>query len=687
MFSNSWQGAWSAGIVNHLWQSTLVIFVAWLLALTLKRYEARIRYWVWIAASLKFLIPFSLLTAMGRSLRLADAPPFDSSVASAVVRVQQPFSASSTPVISMSLRQLASGVSHPHYTLSASKILTVVWLCGSLFLLFRWLWTWLVIQSIVRAASPQPSPIDVPILATSQRIEPGVVGLFHPVLLLPAQILQRMPEDQFRAVLAHERCHIQRRDNLTGAAHMLVEAAFWFHPAVWWLERRLIEERERACDEAVLQLGNEAEVYAESILNVCKSYTEAPIVCMSGVTGSELKQRILRITTMRTVSRLDAGRKCLLFLVALTVTSLPVVSGLSHLTKVEAQSKPAAAAQKVAATWQGTLHTERDYRFVLKITTARDESLSSTFYNLTGQPGGLPGFSTTFDGSVLKLDLGFATYEGTLSADATSIVGRWRQGQDLQPLVFVRATSATEWTIPSPPPLPTSMAADANPEFEVSTVKPSTPEERGPRYMFDHHRFSVVHVTLNQLVQFAYSVQEKQIGNAPDWFRTETYDIAGQPGAEGEPSIQQWQTMVKKLMADRFQLLFHLEKRGLSVYALTLAKSGPKFGKSHGDPNGYPGLGFGPGNMGATNATMAEIAEAMQQGAADRPVVDQTGLAGRFDLRMRWTPAGAPAETQAADAPPDLFTAMQEQLGLKLVATKAPVNVIMVDRVKRPSAN
>jgi uncharacterized protein (TIGR03435 family) len=145
--------------------------------------------------------------------------------------------------------------------------------------------------------------------------------------------------------------------------------------------------------------------------------------------------------------------------------------------------------------------------------------------------------------------------------------------------------------------------------------------------------------------------------------------------------------MVKKLMADRFQLKFHTEKRELSVYALTLAKTGPKFSKSQGDPNGKPGLGFGPGNMGATNATMAEIAEAMQQGAVDRPVVDQTGLAGRFDLRLRWTPADIPADTQNADAPPDLFTAMQEQLGLKLLATKEPVDVIMIDRVERPSAN
>ncbi len=145
--------------------------------------------------------------------------------------------------------------------------------------------------------------------------------------------------------------------------------------------------------------------------------------------------------------------------------------------------------------------------------------------------------------------------------------------------------------------------------------------------------------------------------------------------------------MVKKLMADRFQLRIRDDKREMSVYALTLAKGGPKFAKSQGDRDGKPGLGFGPGNMGATNATMAEIAEAMQQGAVDRPVVDQTGLVGRFDLRMRWTPAEISAGSQSADAPPDLFTAIQEQLGLRLVATRAPVGVIVIVRVEHPSAN
>ena len=111
-------------------------------------------------------------------------------------------------------------------------------------------------------------------------LEPGVVGLFRPILLLPAGIAERLQPPQLEAVLAHELCHVRRRDNLTSAIHMIVEAVFWFHPLVWWIGARLVEERERACDEAVLSLAMQPHDYAEGILNVCKSYWNRPcLVC------------------------------------------------------------------------------------------------------------------------------------------------------------------------------------------------------------------------------------------------------------------------------------------------------------------------------------------------------------------------------------------------------------------------
>src|SRR6185312_10120322 len=146
---------------------------------------------------------------------------------------------------------------------------------------------------------------DLPTLSSPALLEPGVFGILRPVLLLPEGITDRLTSEHLSAILAHELCHVRRRDNLTAAIHMAVEAIFWFHPLIWWLGVRLVEERERACDEEVLRLGNKPHVYAESILKTCQFYLESPLTCMSGVTGSDLKRRVVRIMTQRIVDRLD----------------------------------------------------------------------------------------------------------------------------------------------------------------------------------------------------------------------------------------------------------------------------------------------------------------------------------------------------------------------------------------------
>ena len=684
------QGAWISGIVNHLWQSTLVMAVAWLLTLVLRRNQARTRYRLWMAASLKLLMPFSLLTSIGHWLRPTAATQMTYPLfAHAVEKVGAPVAQvwPGTPYAGQLISQRPA-VSPALHQGRLPEIVLILWMCGVLFLLLRWLRGWWEIKTVLQSSRLVSLPIDIPAFLTSRMIEPGIVGIVRPVLLMPETLLERLSPLQLQSILAHESCHVCRRDNLTAAMHMVVEALFWFHPAVWWIERRLIEERERACDEAVLLLGNEAETYAESILGVCKAYAESPIVCMSGVTGSELKQRILRIMMRQETRELSFARKFLLSAVAIGAVSLPVMFGLLDVAHVHAQSRPTTPSEGIASTWQGTLHTDREYRFVVKITRVASGPLKAIFYNLDGPPGGMPAVSTTLTDSSFKLDFAFATYEGRLSGDGGSITGTWKQGPTAQPLLFTRATQETEWTIPQPPPRLAPMAKDADPSFEVATIRVSAPEEHGPRYMFEPHRFSVTHVSLSQLVQFAYGLQQREIAGEPDWFNTEAYSISARPDAEGEPSIKQWQAMVRKLMTERFQLKFHDEKRELTVYALTIAKNGPKLTKSQGDPNGTPGLGFGPpGNMGATNATMADIAEAMQQGAVDRPVVDQTGLTGRYDLRLRWTPSDLQAATQDGDTAPDLFTAIQEQLGLKLETTRAPVNIKVIDGASRPSAN
>ena len=155
--------------------------------------------------------------------------------------------------------------------------------------------------------------------------------------------------------------------------------------------------------------------------------------------------------------------------------------------------------------------------------------------------------------------------------------------------------------------------------------------------------------------------------------------------------------MIQKLLADRFQLTFHKDKKELPVYVLSVAKTGSKLTKDDSAPNGLPGLFFqGLGKLNVHNALMSDFTGLMQSVVLDRPVIDQTGLTGRFDFTLNWTPddsqfsgmgARVPPPTDSADAPPNLYTAIQEQIGLKLEATKAPADVMVIDHVEKPSAN
>src|ERR1700733_11333800 len=180
--------------------------------------------------------------------------------------------------------------------------------------------------------------MPIQVMSSSSRLEPGVFGIRKPMLLLPEGIANRLTPEQLRAVVAHEMWHVRRRDNLTAAIHMLVEAVFWFYPLVWWIRARLVEERERACDEAVLQSGSDAEAYAEGIISVCKSYVESPVQCVSGISGADLKKRIVRIMAEDAVAcGLDLYKKILLSTAAMLALALPIAFGLLRIPEVLAE--------------------------------------------------------------------------------------------------------------------------------------------------------------------------------------------------------------------------------------------------------------------------------------------------------------------------------------------------------------
>jgi bla regulator protein blaR1 len=193
----------------------------------------------------------------------------------------------------------------------------------------------------LRNAKPLALGLPIPVRSSAESFEPGVFGIVRPVLLLPQGIEQRLSPGQWNAILAHELCHVRRRDNLTATIHMAVQAIFWFHPGVWWIGAKLIDERERACDEEVLRLGNTPRDYAEGIVNVCKLYTESPMACVAGVTGSDLKKRIEAIMRNRTIRKLTAARKILLAGAGMAVAGIPVTIGFMHAPAARAQSSSA----------------------------------------------------------------------------------------------------------------------------------------------------------------------------------------------------------------------------------------------------------------------------------------------------------------------------------------------------------
>jgi TonB family protein len=176
------------------------------------------------------------------------------------------------------------------------------------------------------------------LLSQESAMEPGIFGIIRPVLLWPARISDHLQDSHLRAILAHEVAHVRRHDNLAAALHMAVEALFWFHPMVWWLGARMVEERELACDEEVLQLGNPPAIYAESILKTCKFCVGSDLACVSGVTGAELKKRIVRIMTPTRAEKLGAGKRLLLASVGVAAVVGPVLFGLWSTPLVRAQS-------------------------------------------------------------------------------------------------------------------------------------------------------------------------------------------------------------------------------------------------------------------------------------------------------------------------------------------------------------
>jgi uncharacterized protein (TIGR03435 family) len=261
------------------------------------------------------------------------------------------------------------------------------------------------------------------------------------------------------------------------------------------------------------------------------------------------------------------------------------------------------------------------------------------------------------------------------------LVGLWMAGPAFAATMHVQAGSTQ------------SSAVGVGQSFEVATIKPSAPEEVARSLGWDGRHFWAKHTTISQMVQFAYNLQEKQILDAPGWFGTTTYDIEAQ-AETGQPLAAEFRVMMQHLLAERFAMKTHREGRTMSAYALVVAKGGAKLGAPKDDPDMPPGVRIqrGPNQyMRAygVHGTMAQLAAELQRVEMDRPVVDKTGIAGEYNFSLTATSERPhfPGESPATgdDAPPILFTAIQEQLGLRLEPVKTEVDCLVVDHVERPS--
>jgi bla regulator protein blaR1 len=609
--------------VSHIWQSTLFAGMAALLTLAFRPTRAQVRYWIWLSASLKFVIPFALFTTLGSHIHIW-APSAVREIARdpAVSYTVTHFSGPAFPQVSESMAL------SPRSAPSMQWLIASIWGCGVICLALIRLREWWRVRRIIRDSLSIDLPLPVEVRSSRGLSEPAVVGLIRPVLLLPQGINERLTPSEMNAILAHELCHVRRRDNLLVFPHMIVEMVFWFHPLVWWIGARLMEERERACDEDVVRGGADPNVYAEAILTVCKLYVGSPRVCVCGATGATLKRRIEMIMESHVAQKLGRGRKILLASTLAVIVAVPLFIGIIRGGVSQASAAPFA------------------------------EPTSSSFEVASVKPSTEP--ATDF--STFCLDT--CTFGERLSVSGTNV--------------------------------------------------------------------SIRYMSLFNLILTAWRITPNQL-SAPEWMKSQRFDITAKTPAGA--SKQQIPEMLQSLLRERFRLAIHRDRKDQPVFALVVGRHGSKLqdataGASPSDvptidqvythyaearhsdsgdtviENGFYGpMRFGRGGNGGMQwefqrLTMPGLA-ALLTPHLDRPVVDRTNLTGSYHLvfqnaasspeRSRSTKTGEPSDAAPggrSDAYGEGLIQAIERAGLKLESSKAPVEIVIVDRAeKSPTPN
>jgi len=657
-------------LTDHLLQSTLFALTAALLVLAFRRNRARVRYALWLAASLKFLIPFSMLIALGSQIHWT--PAAHAIASPETVQTVEQFSEPFTVAIP----------TQPQQTDRTPLAIAALWFAGFACVVILRLRAWRGMRIAIHRSQPLDLGLLVEVRLSSGVFEPGVVGLWRPILLLPQGIIEHLTPSELEAVIAHELCHIRRRDNLFAAVHMLLEALFWFHPLVWWIGARLLDERERACDEYVISQGNQPDIYADAILNVCKLYTESPLACVSGVTGADIRRRIEAIMSNQKAAGLNLAKKTILACAAVATLATPLTIGLligiGHAPHLLAESRSAAT------------------------TPAHPDEPKPALPSIP--PAALP---------VPKLPILIAQTPPTPPPPATA------------------NARAQRCTVVSP--------EAAKMKFDALSVKPVGIRGRGNAQINggpgsnDPGHVTMPRMPLPFLILISYDLWSDQV-QGPPWLSNESYDLFAIDATMPQTTTkEQYCGMLRNLLADRFHLTFHHEMQPRPGYELIVLPGGPKFqpyvpgqsaatGPTAGtDANGFvvmpPDRATAGGQLTSPSGlrkqsmrnNLAQFARFVgaaispnRGGASSEPiprVVDKTGLSGTWDIRLEYqldpllpnspTPPDGVPQVPTPEWGPTIFDALQQQLGLKLQKVKdVPIDVLVVDHIDQmPTEN
>jgi TonB family protein len=332
-------------IADHLWQATLFVIVVLLASLLLRRGPARLRHTIWLLASVKFIIPATLLVFIGQQIGLGSLWLWLTSPGPSADAFLQVIAEPVTVLTNSYQLTVSDSSAAGHVELYCT--LTGIWLVGCTVLSVGW-WRgrskcrqalklsrptetgreWQALQSARNLLSLRR---DVKLVLSPLPVEPGVFKVWKPVILLPESMAVHLDDDELLAIMLHELVHVQRRDNLVGRMQLAVTGLFWFHPLVWFISRRLFDEREHACDERVLEICGAPETYAASILKVVRFSFGWNVAGVTGAGGgSNLRRRIENIMATGNEKR-SAGLAIRLFTaVVLGVALMAIVAAGTH---------------------------------------------------------------------------------------------------------------------------------------------------------------------------------------------------------------------------------------------------------------------------------------------------------------------------------------------------------------------